>query len=95
VPEEHVVGRVAPSTPGRDGRPFDWTRITADNFFVRSQKHRPRDAEMAVFYRGYWFYIPNNDVKSRAILAILEILVSIEESETHAGGPLLTIPVGD
>ncbi|MDR3621466.1 MAG: hypothetical protein P4L85_19100 [Paludisphaera borealis] len=95
VPEEHVAKNVAPSTPGPDGRPYNWTQITAGNFFVRSQKHRPRDAEMAVFYRGYWFYIPSNDVNSRAIMAILELLVSIEESETHTGGPLLTIPVGD
>ena len=95
VPVEHVVNDVAPNTPGPDGRPYDWTQIMAGNFFVRSQKHRPRDAEMAVFYRGYWFYIPTNDSNSRAILAILEILVSLEESETRTGGPLLTIPVSD
>jgi hypothetical protein len=93
VPEEHVVKNIAPSTPGPDGRPYDWTQITAGNFFVRSQKHRPRDAEVAVFYRDYWFYIPTNDVNSRAILAILEILISLEESETHGGAPLLTIPI--
>ncbi len=95
VPAEHVARNVAPNTPGPDGRPYDWTQVTAGNFFVRSQKHRPRDAEMAVFYRGYWFYIPTNDSNSRAILAILEILISLEESESRTGGPLLTIPVGD
>jgi hypothetical protein len=95
VPAEHVVGHIAPSTPGPDGRPYDWTQVTAGNFFVRSQRQRPRGAEIAVFYRGYWFYIPEQDVKSRAMMAILEILTSLEDSETRTGGPLLTIPVGD
>ncbi len=94
VPEVHVEGEVAPNTPGPEGRPFDWTRVTAGNFFVRSSKHRPRHAEVAVHYRDHWFFIPENDVNSRSILAILEILVSLEDAEARTGGPLLTIPVG-
>ena len=81
VPEEHVADGVAPMTPGPDGRPFDWTRVTAGNFFVASQKHRPRDAEVAVQYRGYWFYIPREDVNSRSVLAVLEILFALQESD--------------
>ena len=94
VPEEHVRSGIAPATPGPDGRPFDWTQVTAGHFFVRSQKHRPRAAEVAVQYRGYWFYIPQEDVNSRAILAILEILFALQESDGKNAGPLLTLPVG-
>ena len=94
VPEEHVAAGIVPVTPGPDGRPFDWTRVTAGNFFVRSQKHRPRDAEVAVQYRGYWFFIPTNDVDSRAVLAILELLFALQESDGKAAGPLLTLPLG-
>lgn len=95
VPVEHVEDGTAPSTPEAGGRPFDWTRITGGNFFVRSSRHRPKDVEVAVRYRGYWFYIPRDDVKSRAMLAIIEILVTLEDSEGGgAGGPFLTIPVG-
>jgi hypothetical protein len=94
VPEEHIRAGVAPVTPGPDGQPFDWTRITAGNFFVASQKHRPRDVEVAVPYRGYWFYIPRNDVNSRAALAILEILFGLQESGGTSIGPLLTLPLG-
>ena len=58
VPEEHVATGVAPMTPGPDGRPFDWTRVTAGHVLrPLRQKHRPQDAEVAVQYRGYWFYI--------------------------------------
>jgi len=94
VPEEHVRCSIAPVTPGPDGRPFDWTQVTAGQFFVHSQKHRPRGAEVAIQYRGYWFYIPEHDVNSRAILAILETFFALQESGEKNAGPLLTLPVG-
>ncbi len=94
VPLEHIETGIAPTTPGPDGRPYDWTRVTAGHFFVAAQKHKPRDAEVAVPYRGYWFFIPKSDVNSRAILAILELLFSLQESDSKTGGPLLTLPLG-
>ena len=94
VPPEHIASGVAPSVPDIDGRPFDWTRVTANLFFVHSSKHRPKGAEVAVHYRGYWFFIAGNDVNSRAVLAILEMLFALEESAEKPGGPLLTLPVG-
>jgi hypothetical protein len=94
VPEEHVRSGIAPMTPGPDGRSFDWTRVTAGNFVVHAQKHRPRAAEVAVPYRGYWFYIASDDVKSRAALAILEIVFALQESDGKNVGPLLTLPLG-
>lgn len=94
VPEEHVRSGIAPMTPGPDGRPFDWTRVTAGNFFVASQKQRPHDAEVAIHYRGYWFSIAAQDVNSRAVLAILELLFALQESEGRAPGPILTLPLG-
>ncbi len=94
VPEEHMRTGIAPMTPGPDGQPYDWTRVTAGNFFVGAQKHRPRDAEVAVPYRGYWFFIAPSDVNSRAVLAILEILFGLQESDSRSVGPLLTLPVG-
>ncbi len=94
VPWQHVCDGVAPTTPGPDGLPFDWTRVMAGNFSIASQKHRPRDAEVAVFYRGYWFFIPRGDVNSRSVLAVLEVLFSLQESDEKSAGPVLTLPVG-
>jgi hypothetical protein len=94
VPEEHVRSGLAPSTPGPDGRPYDWTRITAGNFSVASRKHKPHDAEVAVEYRGYWFYIDAHDTNSRALLAILELLFALQESGDRPVGPALTLPLG-
>jgi hypothetical protein len=94
VPDEHVIGGVVPVTPGPDGEVFDWTQVTAGNFTVHVQKHRPRGAEVAVPYRGYWFYIASDDVKSRAVLAILEVFFALQESGDKPTGPLLTLPLG-
>jgi hypothetical protein len=94
VPAEHVRSGLAPSTPGPDGLPFDWTRVTAGHFVVSSQKHKPHEAEVAVPYRGYWFYIAATDTNSRAILAILEVLFALQESDGRNVGPLLTLPLG-
>jgi hypothetical protein len=94
VPEDHVRSGIAPITPGPDGRPYDWTRVTAGHFVVHAQKHRPPRAEVAVPYRGYWFYIAPDDVKSRSALAILEIVFALQESDGKSVGPLLTLPLG-
>ncbi|WP_250847132.1 hypothetical protein [Aquisphaera insulae] len=94
VPAEHVECGIAPTTRGPDGMPFDWTVVTRGFFFVHSDRHRPKRSEVAIQYRGYWFYIAPNDVSSRASLAILEMLFALEESEEKPGGPLLTLPVG-
>jgi hypothetical protein len=94
VPDEHVISGIAPVTLDQNGQPYDWTHITAGHFLVHAQKHRPRDAEVAVPYRGYWFYIASNDVNSRAALAILEMVFALQESGERAVGPLLTLPIG-
>jgi hypothetical protein len=94
VPEEHVTSGIAPVTLDQTGQPYDWTQITAGHFVVHAQKHRPREAEVAVPYRGYWFYIAPNDVNSRATLAILEIVFALQESGDRSVGPVLTLPIG-
>jgi hypothetical protein len=94
VPDDHIISGVVPTTLDGAGQPFDWTQIMAGNFVVHAQKHRPRDAEVAVPYRGYWFYIAVDDVKSRSVLAILEVLFALQESGDKPVGPLLTLPLG-
>lgn len=94
VPDEHILDGVAPMTPGPDGQYYDWTQVTQGIFRVCVQKRKPRNAEAAVRYRGYWFYIPQNDVQSRAALAIFELLFSVQESEGKPLGPLFTLPIG-
>ncbi len=94
VPEEHVRTGIAPNTIEPDGRVFNWTQVTAGNFLVHADRRRPKNAEVAVRYRGYWFYIASNDVRSRASLSILSMLLALQDSDTKSTGPLLTLPLG-
>ena len=94
VPDEHVISGIAPVTPGPDDQPFDWTQVVAGNFVVHAQKHRPHGAELAVPYRGYWFYVAADDVKSRSVLAILDVVFALQEADSPTKGPLLTLPLG-
>jgi hypothetical protein len=94
VPEAHLISGVAAVTPGPDEQPYDWAPVLAGNFRVHAQKHRPHDVELAVPYRGYWFYIDADDVKSRSVLAILDVVFALQEAESPSKGPLLTLPVG-
>ena len=94
VPDEHIRKGVAPVIVGQDGEIFDWTTITEGLFLVRSQRRRPREADIAVNYRGYWFYISPNDVRSRSILSVFAILLELQESGNSQLAPLLTLPAG-
>ena len=87
VPEEHVRSGVAPVTRGPDGAPFNWTCVTGGNFFVHAQKHRPRDAEAAVYYRGYC----GLDIAPKRLIAgsagYLETLFALQESDGEERRP--------
>ncbi|WP_435008991.1 hypothetical protein P12x_000237 [Tundrisphaera lichenicola] len=93
IPPDHFASGVAPITPGVDRPVHDWKDITRGLFSVRSQKHRPRDAEVAVPYRGHWFYIDRADIASRSTLTLLELLLELQETERSQQAPLLTLPL--
>lgn len=96
VPPEHVATGVAPTVRGPDGRPFDWSGMTAGLFRVRSGPRRPRaeEAEVSVFYKDYWFWIAADDASSKAVLTILDLIFSVESADPDRQGPVLTLPVG-
>jgi hypothetical protein len=95
VPLEHAACGVAPVTVGPDGEVFDWTLVTQGLFLVRAckQHHRPEHAQVAVRYRGYWFYIDDRDQDTKATFSLVAHLVRLNVAERRAGGPVLTLPV--
>ncbi|MFM7244950.1 MAG: hypothetical protein ACKO40_12375, partial [Planctomycetaceae bacterium] len=92
VPEKHLRHGTACTFKGPDGRPFDARQITRGLFRVCVQKHRPLRSEVAVPYRGHWFYIAENDVQSRATLNLVKLAIDIQ-SQSGAAGPVLTLPL--
>lgn len=93
-PPDHVTKGIAPSTLDEFGQIYDWNQVTQGLFQVCYSRKKPKRAEMAVKYRGYWFYIAPDDVQSRAVMAIYEILFAVQESSGSSPGPLLTLPLG-
>ena len=94
VPPDHVTCGIAPMTLDETGQIYDWCSVTQGFFQVCSSRRKPKHAEIAVKYRGYWFYIAPDDVNSRAAMAIYEILFAVQESSGSSVGPLLTLPLG-
>lgn len=91
VPESHVRRGSAPLYKTLDGRPFDGRQLTKGLFRVCVQKHRPLWSDTAVYYRGHWFYIPEDDVQSRVTLNYIKLIIDMrsEAGETQ----VLTLPV--
>ena len=91
VPDAHVRQGSVILFKGPDGRPFDARRLTQGLFHVCVQKHRPLRSDLAVYYRGYWYYISEDDVQSRATLNYVKLVLDMR---SEAGSsPVLTLPV--
>ncbi len=95
VPEDHAQRGLAAQTVGPDGRVFDWPVVTEGLFHVCAQKKRPKSAAIAVEYRGYWFYIADNDKRSMSTLMLIQEIFNLQLTEPKKAGPVLTLPVGN
>jgi len=95
LPTPDVQAGLATVTLDDHGRPFDWSKVTGRVMAIHSQKERPEKAYVAVRYRGSWFYIADNDQRSKATFSLLNILFSLQAATGKDESPLLTLPVGD
>jgi hypothetical protein len=95
VPQCHQEEDLVKHTWDADGCAFDWQRVLDGNFRVHSCQSRPRQAAIAVKYRGYWFYIDDRDHASKTTFFQL---MKIMRLQVHGGGagalPVLTLSVG-
>lgn len=53
----------------------------------------PKDAYAAVFYRGSWYFIADEDLMSKEVFSIVTALYDLQSMGVQALQPLLTIPV--
>jgi hypothetical protein len=91
VPEQHsTTGVVA-----NERRSSSADGIISDLFQVKVQKDQPRHVSLAVPYKGYWFYIEENDISSKRTIGVLNSLVRLKIRAAGAQKiPVLTLPVG-
>ena len=62
-------------------------------FKVNFSKDYPEHAFIAVQYRGYWFYLADNDLQTKATFMLLMQLFDLQAGQTKYTGPTLTLPV--
>jgi hypothetical protein len=99
VPAEHISCGLVHPTTDEHGDSFDAREITRGLFEVHVYKgHRsPKNAYVAVPYRGYWYYIDDADSTTKATFALMLQLSRLDFARLREGigaKPLLTLPVG-
>jgi len=90
-PNEHLTQGIAPDKwPLRGIGDADIAKI----FQVQSSRVKPA-ASLSVKYRGYWFYIDETDMTSKAAFLVMAEIYRLAISEGRPGQvPILTLPVG-
>ena len=63
-------------------------------FVIKSSKAEPSNSTLRIKYRDSWFYIEDNDVKSRTAFALLNALFAVTGGTVPGANPILTLPVG-
>lgn len=86
------MGR-AMTTKDKSGKPFDWSLVVGDLVSIRSQTKKPDNAQVAINYRGSWFYIDDSDLNTKYSFLLLDQLAALLGGKVETAGPLLTLPV--
>jgi hypothetical protein len=96
VPCEHLESGVARPLTDDEGNPLDGRELTRGLLEVHVAKgHKPPPtAFIAVWNRGYWFYIDDRDQASKSTLALMLQLSRLDFGDKQPAAPLLTLPIG-
>lgn len=86
VPPEHI-------SSGKTIRAFetDWIdyEIPID---IKYSKEKPENAYISLFNQDYWFFIDENDRKSKRMFSFLQLLISLAENTNTEMAPIITVP---
>ncbi|MDT8425897.1 MAG: hypothetical protein RQ733_07960 [Methyloprofundus sp.] len=94
VPDAHKNLGLVTNTVTKQGDFFDWNETPAGMVFkVMSSADKPNNAYLSVPYRGYWFYIADNDLNSKSTFMLLNHLFTLQAGQSQTEGPVLTLPV--
>ena len=93
-PQSHKEEGLVTVTHNNDGSEFDWGTTAAGKLFhIRQSTEEPDMAFVAIPYRGYWFYLTDNDLESKSTFMLLMQLFRLQAGAAKSTGPTLTIPV--
>jgi hypothetical protein len=89
VPAEDVVrGRAAPGIVEADQKGSPPVRLAR----ILSAKKKPANAYVMVQYRDYWFWIEDEDLKSKRAFVFIMMLFTLMDTGDKQAPPVLTIP---
>jgi hypothetical protein len=94
VPEEHYKQGLVAVPTDESGNPADTAEVTEGIFHVLVQKKKPKHSFVAVKYRGYWFYIADNDLSSKSSFDLILETFNVQITRGQVTSPVLTLPVG-
>jgi hypothetical protein len=86
VPKEHLErGLVGPVGDDEGSPPL---------IRIHSGRSAPSDVAAAVSYKGYWFWVADDDFASKRMLSLLMIFFSLTETGGGIGAPVITVGAG-
>lgn len=87
VPERHYQSGKIRRTTTAEGQPFDWQEMLGDVFRVQVADRQPDSDKVstAIFYRGAWFYIADDDLDSKSTFVLLTQLMSLHSAPPSSG----------
>lgn len=91
---EHLANGLATTTCYPDGEVFDWSLVAGNLLKVHYSKKKPKDAYVAVRYRGYWFFICDNDRSSKSTFILLSGMIELRAGGGTGNAPILTLSAG-
>jgi hypothetical protein len=96
VPSEHSAAGLVTTTRAADGTVFDWDQLLGDVFRVEVSDGEPADDKsyVKVKYRGFWFFVRDNDLESKSTFMLLSQLFSMQAGQVGMVAPALTLPLG-
>lgn len=59
---------------------------------IHSGASRPNEAFVAVQYRDNWFWLDDTDLASKRVFSFLMMLMSLTETGSKTGAPIVTVP---
>lgn len=91
VPEAHRAAGLVTVSHTASGAEGDWDAFLGGSFDVRSSADQPDNAFVSVRYRGYWFWIADDDLDAKTSFSLLNFLLALQSAASNGHAPLLTI----
>lgn len=94
IPPENLPANEHRASPSKlVGKPLNGPVPNPKMFIIHYDENRPSDAFVRVKHGDLWFYIKDTDYDSKDIFTSTQVFLSMFETGTTQGVPVLTLPV--